>query len=173
MSKSVGEPLPEPEPEPEPSPYQDALFSAHDELQIYPPYPQYVNTTREFEVRLFDDFESIEIEATLYGDLVKKYIDLDKDDQFELADRIEHAIGRTASRLLGEDSGFACKRETVVLINNLPVIFEPANNAMLVGRWGDQGKNKMNIRSEFIEDRNQQRLLLGGLAAFVTYLEQR
>jgi hypothetical protein len=171
MSTPVGESLPEPDPEP--SPYQDALFNAHDELQIYPPYPVYLNDTREFEVRLYDDYERIEVEATLYGDLVKKYIDLDKDDQFELADRIEHAIGQTASRLMRMDSGFRYEKETVVLINHLPVIFEPVNNAMLVGQWQDWERKKMSIRSEHIEDRNQQRLLLGGLAAFVTYLEQR
>jgi hypothetical protein len=48
------------------------------------------------------------------------------------------------------------------------------NHAMLVGEWGDEWeKRKMTIRSEFIQDRDQQRVLLGGLAAFVTYLEQR
>jgi hypothetical protein len=171
MSKPVGELLPEPDPEP--SPYQDALFNAHDELQIYPPYPRYVNETREFEVRLYDDFERIEVEASIYGGLIEAYKELNEDEQFELADRIESAIGKTARVLAKSDPEFFYVKDTVVLINDLPVMFEPINNAMLVGQWEDWEKKKMNIRSQFIEDRDQQRLLLGGLAAFVTYLEQR
>lgn len=171
MSNPAGESLPEPDPEP--SPYRKALFNAHDGLQIYPPYPQYVNASREFEVRLYDDYEKIEIEATLYGDLVTKYVELSEDDQFELAERIERAIGRTAGELFCSGGRISAKNEAIALINHLPVIFEPLNNAMLVGEWEDWERRKMHIRSEFIENRNQQRLLLGGLAAFVTYLEQR
>lgn len=171
MSNPVGESLPEPDPEP--SPYQAALFSAHDQLKICPPYPQYVNGTREFEVRLFDDYDNIEIEASLYGSLVEKYLRLDNDDQFELADHVKRTIGKTASSLYDRDLISACENEPIVLINNLPVVFEPVNHAMLVGEWEDWEKKKMNIRSQFIESREQQRLLLGGLAAFVTYLEQR
>jgi hypothetical protein len=44
---------------------------------------------------------------------------------------------------------------------------------MLVGQWEDWERKKMNIRSQFIETRDQQRMLLGGLAALVTYLEQQ
>lgn len=171
MSNPVGESLPEPDPEP--SPYQDALFHAHDALEIYPPYPRYVNTSRELEVRLYDDFQNIEIEASLYGDLVKAYKDLDKDDQFELAHRIEFAMGRTAQELLHASRPFTGGEAGVALINYQPVIFEPTNNAMLVGQWEDWERKKMTIRSEFITSRHQQRLLLGGFAAFVTYLEQR
>jgi hypothetical protein len=132
-----------------------------------------VNETRQFEVRLYDDFERIEVEASIYGDLIGVYKELNKDEQFELADRIERAIGKTARALAKSNPTFFYEKDAVVLINDLPVMFEPINNAMLVGQWEDWEKKKMNIRSQFIEDRDQQRLLLGGLAAFVTYLEQR
>lgn len=171
MSTQVGESLPEPDPEP--SPYQAALFSAHDKLKICPPYPRYINNTREFEVHLFDDYDNIEIEASLYGGLVEKYLKMDNDDQFELADHVKRTIGKTARLLYGAHALPEPVSEPIVLINNLPVIFEPMNHAMLVGEWEDWEKKKMNIRSQFIENRDQQRLLLGGLAAFVTYLEQQ
>jgi hypothetical protein len=169
MSNQAGESLPEPDPEP--SPYLNALFSAHDSLRIFPPYPKYVNDTREFEMRLFDDYENIEIEASIYGSLIDNYLKLDKDQQFDLADHVVYAIGKTAGQLYGHNT--IHQRETVVLINNLPVMFEPTNNAMLVGQWEDWERKKMNIRSQFIETRDQQRMLLGGLAALVTYLEQQ
>lgn len=173
MSNPVGESLSEPDPEP--SPYQDALFNAHDELQIYPPYPKYINQTREFEVHLYDDYERIEVEASLYGSIVERFLQLDSDDRFELEHHIKLAMGRTAttlvhSALLDSEHG----KGSIALINNLPVLFEPTNHAMLVGKWDDDlEKKKMNIQSQFIETREQQRILLGGLAAMVTYLEQR
>jgi hypothetical protein len=171
MSNPVGESLLEPDPEP--SPYQDVIFNAHDTLKIYPPYPIVTNDTGEFEVRMFDDTQEIAIEASIHGSLADKFRDLDNEQQYELSWHVERAIGHTAMTLFGVERTAHCKKETVVLINNLPVIFEPINNAMLVGRWDDREKRKMQISSTDITDRNQQRLLLGGLAAFVTYLEQR
>ncbi len=169
MSKPVGELSIEPEP----SPYQDVFFDAHDSLKMYPPYPTVVNRTGEFEVRLFDDYDTIEIEASLKGSLVHAYRHLDSERQYDLAQYIERAMGRVATSLFGDKYDDYCKRESIVLINNLPVIFEPVNSAMLVGRWEDWEKQKMHINSQHIDDYNQQRLLLSGLAAFVTYLEQQ
>ena len=173
MSNPVGESLSEPDPEP--SPYQDALFNAHDELKIYPPYPKYVNQTREFEVHLYDDYERIEVEASLYGSLVDRYMQLDSDERFALERHIKSAMGQTAALLVQDELiDSHSEKGSIALINNLPVIFEPMNHAMLVGKWDDEWeKRKMNIRSQFIETREQQRMLLGGLAAMVTYLEQR
>jgi hypothetical protein len=161
--------------EPEPSPFHDDLFDAHDSLAMhpYPPYPTVVNKTGESVVRLFDDYDNIEIEASLHGSLVDAYHRLDNEQQFELARHIESAMGQVAISLFGADYDDFCKKETISLINNLPVLFEPINNAMLVGEWEDWEKKKMHIRSQFITDYDQQCLLLGGLAAFVTYLEQQ
>lgn len=169
MSKPVGELSIEPEP----SPYRDALFDAHDRLNIYPPYPTVINQTGEFEVYLFDDYENVEIEALLSGKLAKKYAELSDEGKYELADYIKQAIGRSAVEVSDRYSTLMHEEDTVVLINDVPVMFEPIHNAMLVGEWDDWEKKKMNIRSRFIENRDQQRLLLGGLAAFVTYLEQQ
>jgi hypothetical protein len=172
MSKSVGESLPEPEPEPGEK-YFNQMFWAYDRYNSFPVYTNYVNDTNEFEVRSFDDGANIAIEASVYGKLAENYTSLGVDEQYDLARRIKEAMAATASRLPLIEDTQDNKREAVVLINNLPVIFEPINNALLVGVWADWERRKMNIRSEFIQDHNQQRLLLGGLAAFVTYLEQR
>lgn len=171
MSKPVGELTIEPEP----SPFHDDLLDAHDSLAMhpYPPYPTVVNKTGESVVRLFDDYYKIEVEASLQGNLVKAYRRLDNEQRFELAHHIESAMGQVAMSLFGDEYDDFCKKENVSLINSLPVIFEPINNAMLVGEWEDWEKKKMHIRSQFITDYDQQRLLLGGLAAFVTYLEQQ
>lgn len=171
MSKPVGELTIDPEP----SPFHDDLFDAHDRLtrRPYPPYPTVVNTTGESTVILLDDYYKIEIEATLQGNLVKAYRRLDNEQRFELERHIVNAIGQVATSLYGKDRNVFCKKQNVSLINNLPVIFEPVNNAMLFGEWENWEKKKMHIHSQFITDYDQQRLLLGGLAAFVTYLEQQ
>jgi hypothetical protein len=153
--------------------YFDLLLTAHDRLEMFPPYPTDSNESGEFAFRLFDDYDTIEIEALLTGSLAEKYRRLDSEGQYQLADHIERAIGRSAIEIFGHSAKEVCEKETVVLINNLPVVFEPINNAMLVGRWDDWEKRKMTITSQYIEDYDQQRLLLGGLAAFVTYLEQQ
>ncbi len=172
MSNPVGESLPEPDPEP--SPYQCALFDKHDQLRISPPYPQFKNESQEFEVLMVDDFEKIEIEASIYGDLVERYKWLDSDRQFMLAGEIENSMSEVAKLLVREDPSLIIARDSVALINNVPVIFEPSNHGLLVGRWDDdQTKDKLTIQSDFIENRTQQRMLLGGLAALVTYLEQQ
>lgn len=157
-----------------PENYHDALLEVHNMLQMYPPYPKFINRTGEFKVSLIDDYDNIEIEASLSGNLAEKYRLLkDKDGRFELEDAVEYAIGRSAVALFNGGHKKRCSKETVVLMNNLPVMFEPINNAMLVGKWHDWEKKKMHITSQYIEDYDQQRLLLGGLAAFVTYLEQQ
>jgi hypothetical protein len=153
--------------------YFNLLFAAHDRLNIFPPYPVIANQTGEFEVRLFDDYDSIEIEASLHGELAEAYCRLNSDQRYELGWCIERAVGEMAVSLFETGESDSPVREPVALINHSPVIFEPINNAMLVGQWEDWERKKMNIRSQFIESREQQRLLLGGLAAFVTYLEQR
>lgn len=167
--EDAGEPPP---PEPHEN-YFDLVFNAHDRLDMYPPYPAAVSGSSEFKLRLFDDYETIEIEASLSGSLAEKYRQLDIEGKYQLEDHVERAIGRFALELFDDQASEACEKETVVLINNLPVIFEPINNAMLVGKWDDWEKRKMTISSQCIEDYDQQRLLLGGLAAFVTYLEQQ
>lgn len=153
--------------------YFDLVFNAHDRLDMYPPYPVATSPTGEFEIRLFDDYETIEIEASLTGSLAEKYQRLDSEGRYQLADHVERAIGRFALEIFGQSASDVCENETTVLINHLPVLFEPINNAMLVGKWVDWEKRKMIITSQCIEDYDQQRLLLGGLAAFVTYLEQQ
>lgn len=165
----AGEP---PSPEPHEN-YFDLLLAAHNRLEIFPPYPTDSSKSGEFAFRLVDDYDNIEIEASLSGNLALKYQRLDSEGQYELADHIERAIGRSAIEIFGCSADAVCEKETVVLINHLPVVFEPINNAMLVGKWDDWEKRKMIITSHYIEDYDQQRLLLGGLAAFVTYLEQQ
>ncbi len=153
--------------------YFDLLLGAHDRLEIFPPYPTDSNKSGEFTFCLFDDYDTIGIEASLSGDLVEKYQRLDSEGRYQLADYIETAIGRAVIEVYGDSAEEVSENDTSVLINNLPVIFEPINNAMLVGNWDDWEKRKMTITSQYIEDYDQQRLLLGALAAFLTYLEQQ
>ncbi|MET0979894.1 MAG: hypothetical protein ABWX90_01405 [Candidatus Saccharimonadales bacterium] len=167
--EDAGEP---PSPEPHDN-YFNLVFDAHDRLDMNPPYPAIVSGSGEFELRLFDDYENIEIEASLSGSLAEKYRQLDSEGQYRLASHIEGVVSCSAKEMFGDFAKEICEKETVVLINNLPVVFEPINNAMLVGKWDDWEKRKMTITSQCIIDYDQQRLLLGGLAAFLTYLEQQ
>lgn len=153
--------------------YSNQLLTVHNRFAVFPSYTNYTDKSRAFEVRLFDDDESMHIEATMQGLLVDRYRKLDCERQFELADRMERAMGRTADLLMKNGHSLSIKNDAVVMINNLPVLFEPTNNAMLVGRWEDWDKKRMMLRSRHIENRAQQCLLLGGLASFVTYLEQQ
>jgi hypothetical protein len=169
---SADDPGEPPSPEPDDK-YHRHLFLAPDYQDAFPAYTNYSNRAKEFEIRSFDNENSIEIEASIYGGLIEKYRGLNSDEQFELADRIERTMGRMAKRLLLVDNMVERNNESVALINHLPVMFEPINHAMLVGQWEDWTCKKMNIRSLFIQSRVQQRLLLGGFVSFVTYLEQR
>lgn len=167
------------------------LLKEHDSLKIYPPYPHYISKTREFECSMLDDFVHIEIKASISGDLVETYNYLSVRKRFTLEEKIAKSMGRFA--LSAEER--AIKRvatdDSTVLINNVPVIFEPLNQALLVGYWVDEEalftddevkareawdgwqKKKMHIKSLYIESYDQQRLLLSGLATFVSYLEQQ
>jgi hypothetical protein len=169
QEEDAGEP---PSPEPREN-YFNLLFNAHDRLEIFPPYPRVKSQSGELEVSLFDDYNTIGIEATITGTLAEKYRRLNSEGQYRLADHIERAIGHSALEIFGCSANEVCEKETVVLINNLPVIFEPIGHAALVGKWDDWEKRKMTLMSQYVEDYDQQRLLLGGLAAFVTYLEQQ
>lgn len=152
--------------------YQELFFDAQNKLKICPPYPEFTNESGDFEMSLFDDYDNIEIEAALQGRLVERYHRLNANEREHdvLAYHIQETIGGLAVAMFGSEVE---PEDTTVLINNVPVIIEPLNNAMLVGKWDDDWeKRKMIIRSQCIEDHDQQRLLLGGLAALVTYLEQ-
>ena len=172
MSTATSESLSEPDPEPHDD-YRNVLFLVPEYQNAFPAYTNDSNPVKEFEIHSFDDQGSIKIEASIYGSLTEKYRGLNSEEQFELADRIERTMGCMANRLLLVDGMVKPNKESVALINNLPVMFEPINNAMLVGQWEDWTCKKMNIRSQFIQSRVQQRLLLGGFVSFVTYLEQR
>jgi hypothetical protein len=153
--------------------YQDILFDAQNNLKIFPPYPEFRNESGDFKVSLFDDYDNIEIEAVIQGRLVERYHRLNAKDREHdiLAYHVQETIGGLAVAMFGSEVE---PEDTTVLINNVPVIIEPLNNAMLVGKWDDEWeKRKLIIKSACIEDHDQQRLLLGGLAAFVTYLEQQ
>lgn len=180
--------------------HHNALLEAHDRLEIYPPYPSYVSETREFECLLFDDYSSIEIKASLSGRLVEKYKTLSVDQKFTLQEKVALSMGHVAVGVMGDVTPQAIADVTAVLMNDVPVIFEPINHAMLVGSWVDENtkltddeskekliddeakekerrakleKKKLHIKSQFIESYDQQRTLLAGLALLVTYLEQR
>lgn len=191
----IAEQLPEDDLGEPPSPkeavnYHDALLNAHDELEIYPPYPHYVSKSGQFECIISDDYAEIEIKASLSGKLVDTYRGLDSDGKFELQDKTSRAIGEAAIRMLGKQATQGLVQDTVVLLSDLPVAFEPINNAMAVGYWVNENarltddeellkkewdrwqKKKIHIKSQFIESYDQQRLLLCWLAAFVTRLEE-
>jgi hypothetical protein len=171
--------------------HHNALLAAHDHLEIYPPYPRYSNATGEFECLLFDDYSSIEIKASLSGSLAERYKNLSVQERFSLEEKIVGSMGRIALGVMSWATTQDVIDDTVVLMNNLPVLFEPIDHAMLVGSWVNEDaeltddeaevkkhwdewqKKKIHIRSQFIESYDQQRVLLSGLAQLVTYLEQQ
>ena len=173
------------------STHQEALLKAHDQLEIFPPYPRYISATGEFECVLLDDYSDIEIKASLSGGLAEKYKNLHVEERFALERAIAKSIGRGALGLLEHASKEEIRDETSVLMNNLPVIIEPIGHAVLVGSWVNEDaslmddetevkrrwdvwqKQKIHIKSLHIETYDQQRLLLSGLAILVTYLEQQ
>jgi hypothetical protein len=100
-------------------------------------------------------------------------------------------MGEVAASMHRQEVIQDVETDTIALMNNVPVIFEPINRAMLVGYWVSEDseimddeakarkgwdkwqKKKIHFKSQYIETYDQQRLLLSGLALLVTYLEQQ
>ena len=126
--------------------------------------------------------------------IAEAYCRLDSYDSHRLAQATVRAMSRAAVHAygfmgeLGEEgacdaTGASCHDEYrgMALMNNQPIIIEPRNHSMLVGRWLDrQGKPTRYIgeRHQLIVEGSdsttpeQRCVLLGGLAAFLTYLDR-
>lgn len=171
MSKPVGELTIEPEPSPVGEPINYAQLLRHDLLLE----PRVVSTQFTLGqvalLHVFKEGDSHSIRADIAGGVSACYRRLDQDARGTLVYKVKDAMAR-AALLVGDNTMTHGQffGETSAIMNHQPLLFEPYEGVMLKGEWGKQ--RQLHFEAVNIASLEQRLVLLGGLAAFINFLNK-
>ncbi|HET8884699.1 MAG TPA: hypothetical protein VFM68_04485 [Candidatus Saccharimonadales bacterium] len=165
------------EPEPpsfdERTDYKEELFRLHDRLKVSDRPVRFVNDEQNIDIELEHQDKGYGITAELTGQPVRAYRTLNTDSRFQLQDAVADAMDDTALQMVENGELTLPANYSIAMMNYVPLMFEPYRHAMLQGRWADRHEQILRIESYDIAHYQHQRLLIGGLAAFLTFLEEQ
>jgi len=106
------------------------------------------------------------ITGSIYGRAYDTY----RSFQFEQRDDMQQCI-QNAMLDISPETPDPYGPDVRVMINEVPILFEPTNHAMVIGTHYES-RSLISLESSGIVKYSQQRILLGGLAAMAWFLEQ-
>lgn len=107
-----------------------------------------------------------DIRVAMGGLASRRYESLGSDARQDLEQLVYDQLVHTAHWTAGGEY-----TDARVMMGNLPLFFEPTRHAMMMGqRQSDE--LPMTLESTAVDRREQQRILMGGVAAFVWFLEK-
>lgn len=172
MSKPVGELTIEPEPSPVGESINYAQLLRHELLLE----PRVVSTQftlgQVAMLHVFKEGDSHSIRADITSSIGARYYKLDQDARGNLVYRVKDAMARSAL-LVDDDHTMTHSQvfsETSAIMNHQPLLFEPYEGVMLKGEWGKQ--RQLHFEAVNITSLEQRLVLLGGLAAFINFMNK-
>ena len=172
MSKPVGELTIEPEPSPGGEPINYARLLRHDLLRE----PRIVSTQFRLGdaamLHVFREGDGHLIKADMARHVSQRYRTLDQEARGTLVYKVKDAMARSAL-LIGNDLKTTHSQlfgDTSAIMNHQPLLFEPYDGAMLKGAWNNQ--RRLHFETEDLCTTEQRLVLLGGLAAFINFLNE-
>jgi hypothetical protein len=171
MSKPVGELTIEPEPSPGGEPINYARLFRHDLLLE----PRIVSTrvalAQVATLHLFKDEDSYSIEADVADHIAAQYRTLDLSKRSSLEFKVKDGMAHSAQLLTGDimthDEFFD---ETSAIMNHQPLLFEPFEKSMLIGKW--RSRYQLHFEATEVSSPEQRLILIGGLAAFINFMNE-
>lgn len=103
---------------------------------------------------------------------LKAYRRAVKDDKWQLEENVLSALTEQAREYTDDKSVESLKYKSAVLMNNMPIMIEPGHG-MLSGDWRYGEEERLRITSTKVRSEQQQKILLGGLAAFMAFLARQ
>ena len=173
MSKPVGELTIEPEPSPRGESINYARLLRHDLLLKPEVVSTRVNLAQVASLHLFREGESYSVEGEIANCIGTRYRKLENEARCTLEYKVKNAMAYSA--LLLDDSNTATHsqffNESSAIMNNQPLWFEPYENAMLKGTWGP--RQRLYLEASEVSSPEQRLILLGGLAAFINFMNEQ
>lgn len=171
MSKPVGELAIEPEPSPRGEMINYAQLLRHDVLLRPDVVSTRITLPNMANLHLFKEDDNYSIEADVADYVSAGYRSLSLDRRTSLEFKVKVGMARSARLLVGDMMTHEqLFEETSAVMNHQPLLFEPYESAMLMGRW--KPRQQLHFEASDISSPEQRLILLGGFAAFLNFMTE-